>query len=614
MLEDDDQQGLAHFVEHMAFNGTKHFPKQEIVKFIESIGMRFGPSVNAFTSFDETVYMLQVPTDKPEVLDKAFLILEDWAHDVSFDPTEIDKERGVIIEEWRLRPRRRRAHAGQAVPDPAQGLALRRAAADRQPGDHPELQARAAEAVLRRLVPARPDGGGRRRRLRQGRRSKRSIKEHFATDPGAGGHEAAPDRTTCPSTPGTLYAVATDKEAPRTSVSVLQQDAAARSRRRSAPTGSRSSSGCSARCCRTRFSEMAQKPDAPFLGAGAGRGMFVRTKEASTLSAGVKEDGIERGLEALFTEAERVATFGFTATELDRVKRNILRGLERAVTEKDKQPSARSPTSTSRNFTDGEPIPGIEYEMALHQRFLPEITLAEVNALAKDWVARHATASSLVERAQKAGLTVPDEAKLAARDRVGAQQDADGVRRHRRRRSRCSTRLPTAGRDHEDGDEGRFGITEWELSNGVKVVLKPTTFKEDEILFRAFSPGGTSLATDADFIPASDGRAGRRERRPRQVQRDRPAQDADRQGRVGAAVHRRARGRPARQRVAQGLETMFQLIYSSSPRRAPIPTIFAVMTTPDEVAAGQPEGNARIRVRAKPLNNDADPEPSARRG
>src|SRR6478672_3653563 len=103
ILEETDQRGLAHFVEHMAFNGTKHFPKQETVKFLESIGMRFGPSVNAFTSFDETVYMLEVPTDKPEVLDKAFLILEDWAHNLSFDDAEIDKERGDITEEWRLR-------------------------------------------------------------------------------------------------------------------------------------------------------------------------------------------------------------------------------------------------------------------------------------------------------------------------------------------------------------------------------------------------------------------------------------------------------------------------------------------------------------------------------
>ena len=103
VLEDDDQQGLAHFVEHMAFNGTAHFPKNEIVKFIESLGMRFGADLNAYTSFDETVYMLQVPTDKPEVMDKALLILEDWAHNVSFENEEIDKERGVVMEEWRLR-------------------------------------------------------------------------------------------------------------------------------------------------------------------------------------------------------------------------------------------------------------------------------------------------------------------------------------------------------------------------------------------------------------------------------------------------------------------------------------------------------------------------------
>src|SRR5262245_59065968 len=103
VLEDDDQQGLAHFLEHMAFNGTQHFPKNEIVSFIESLGMRFGADLNAYTGFDETVYMLQVPTDKPEVLDKALLVLEDWAHNVSFDPAEIDKERGVVMEEWRLR-------------------------------------------------------------------------------------------------------------------------------------------------------------------------------------------------------------------------------------------------------------------------------------------------------------------------------------------------------------------------------------------------------------------------------------------------------------------------------------------------------------------------------
>src|SRR3954462_14471934 len=162
-----------------------------------------------------------------------------------------------------------------------------------------------------------------------------------------------------------------------------------------------------------RFSEMAQKPDAPFLGAGAGRGQFVRPLEVSTLSAGVKEDGSERGLGALFTEALRVEKFGFTDTEIDRQKRNIMRGLERAVVEKDNTPSSSLADEYVRNFTEKEPSPGIEYEAALYSRFLPEITLKEVNDLAKQWVPDK-NRVVMVNAPQKEGLTVPDEAKLAA--------------------------------------------------------------------------------------------------------------------------------------------------------------------------------------------------------
>ena len=135
VLEDDDQQGLAHFVEHMAFNGTKNFPKSDIVTFMESIGMRFGPSVNAFTSFDETVYMLQVPTDKPDVLEQALLILEDWARDLTFDPAEMDKERGVIVEEWRLGRGAAARMQDQQFPVLLKGSRYAERLPDRQDGD-----------------------------------------------------------------------------------------------------------------------------------------------------------------------------------------------------------------------------------------------------------------------------------------------------------------------------------------------------------------------------------------------------------------------------------------------------------------------------------------------
>ena len=229
LLEDDDQQGLAHFVEHMAFNGTKNFPKSDIVTFMESIGMRFGPSVNAFTSFDETVYMLQIPTDKPEVVDRSLLILEDWAHNVSFDPAEIDKERGVIMEEWRLRRGARRAHAGPAVPGPAQGLALRGAPAR---SARPKIIQNFKHDRLKQFYADwyRPgsDGRDRGRRLRQGRDA--------GADPEALRRPAAraPSRSPrpaydVPKQPGTLYAIATDPGSADDAGQRLQQDGVPRS-------------------------------------------------------------------------------------------------------------------------------------------------------------------------------------------------------------------------------------------------------------------------------------------------------------------------------------------------------------------------------------------------
>ena len=172
ILEDDDQRGLAHFVEHMCFNGTRHFPKQDVVAFLQSTGMRFGAHINANTSFDQTVYQLQIPTDNPGVIDRSLLILEDWAHAVSFDPDEIDKERGVILEEWRMG-----LGAGARMLDAQLPVLLKDSRyAERLPIGKPEIirnvPVRPLEEVLHRLVSPRSDGGHRRRRLRSGARSK----------------------------------------------------------------------------------------------------------------------------------------------------------------------------------------------------------------------------------------------------------------------------------------------------------------------------------------------------------------------------------------------------------------------------------------------------------
>src|SRR3954465_5182574 len=479
ILEERDQSGLAHFVEHMAFNGTKHFPKKETVKFLESIGMRFGPTVNPFPSFDETVYMLEVPTDKPDVLDKAFLILEDWAHNVSFDDTEIDKERGVITEEWRLW-----RGAGARMQDKQFPILFKGSRyPERLPiGDMEVVQSFKHERLKKfyedwyrpELMAVVAVGDFDKAAIET------LVKNHFETIPKSPATKMRPTYNV-PEQPGTLYAIATDKEASGTSVAVYSK-MPARDQTTIGAYRDQIVERLFAGMLSARFSEMAQKPDAPFLGAGAGRGQFVRPLEVLTLSAGVKEDGVERGLDALFTEALRVEKFGFTPTELDRQKRNIMRGLERAVAEKDNTPSSSLADEYVRNFTDKEPAAGIDYEMGLHARFLPEITLAEINALAKQWVPDK-NRVVMVNAPEKPGLTVPDEAKLSAVITTAVRKDltayVDTVDSQP-----LLDPLPAPGAVTRTAVKEAFGITEWELTNGVKVVLKPTTFKEDEVLFQ----------------------------------------------------------------------------------------------------------------------------------
>jgi zinc protease len=498
VLEDDDQQGLAHLVEHMAFNGTKHFPKHDLIQFIESLGMRFGADLNAYTSFDETVYMLQVPTDKPETMDRALLILEDWARNVTFDETEIDKERGVVMEEWRIR-----RGAGARMLDKIFPIMLKGSRyADRLPIGKPEIIQGAKYDRLKKFYTDwyRPDLMA---VVAVGDFDKAAIEKmitaHFESIPAATKPNPRPTYEV-PDHPGTNYAIATDKEMTSTTVEVnnilpARPEGSVGAYRQK--TVDRLFSGMLS----GRFSELAQKPDSPFIFAGVGRGLFLaRTKEQATLFAQVKEDSIERGLDALLGEAERVSRFGFTATEFDRQKQSVLLNYERLATEKDNTPSVSRANEYVRNFVANETLPSPDDEYALHKRFLPEITLDEINKLAKEWFLDR-NRLVVVRAPEKSGLVIPDETKLAAVIKAAAAKDlkpyVDTLGT-----AALLDPIPAPGKIEKTAVKESAGITEWELSNGVKVVLKPTTFKADEILFRASSPGGTSLASDKDYIPA----------------------------------------------------------------------------------------------------------------
>jgi len=497
VLEDEDQRGLAHFVEHMAFNGTLHFPKQDITNFMQSLGMRFGAHVNAHTSFDETVYELQIPTSNPVVIERSLTILEDFAHSVSFDPAEIDKERGVILEEWRLG-----LGAGERIQDAQFPILLKGSRyAERLPIGKPEIIQNVSHDRLKQFYTDwyRPDlmavivvGDFDRSTIET------QIKSRFGAIPAAPSPKPRPAYTV-PEQPGTVYSVITDPEATQTTIGVYTKMPA----REQATVGAYRQSMVErlfSGMLSDRFDEMTQQPNAPFLAADTGRGIFVRTAEATTLNALVPQGGVERGLGALFTEIDRVARFGFTATELNRRKLNLQRFLENAAVEKDTSPSGPLADEFIRNFVQGEPIPGIVYEFALNQRFLPLITLAEVNALAKEWAPdRNRVVTVSAPEKDKANL--PNAAKLTA---VIAAASGGPLTAYV---DTVSTQpllapLPSPGGIASTSTNDPLGITEWRLSNGIRVVLKPTKFKTDEILFRAVSPGGTSLASDRDFIPA----------------------------------------------------------------------------------------------------------------
>ena len=497
VLEDDDQLGLAHFAEHMAFNGTRHFAKQDLVNYLESIGMQFGPDLNAYTSFDETVYMLQVPTDSASIVRQAFQILEDWAHGVAFDSAEIERERGVVIEEWRAGRGAGARIRDQQLPVILQGSRY----AERLPIGKTDVLETFPHDALTRFYREwyRPDVMA---VVAVGDLDPDTavalIRAHFAGIPRAQSPRARSDYPV-PDHAEPLFAVASDPEATTSNVAVYFKQ----------PLRVIETVGAYRQqvieqlflsILNARLYERSQEADPPFIGAGAGQGRFVGPKEAFTMGATVAEGGILRGLDAVLTEAERVGRFGFTPVELERAKARRLRGLERSYDERDKTDSWIYADEYVGHVVEREPIPGIAAELELHRQFLPGVTLEDVNGLGRAWIT---TVNRVVVASgpAKEGAPLPTEealagvfAKVLATD-ITAYADTLGSV------PLVDTR-PTPSPVVAERRIEEIGVTEWTLGNGVRVVLKPTDFKADEIVMQAVSPGGTSLATDADAVSA----------------------------------------------------------------------------------------------------------------
>jgi zinc protease len=496
--EADDQQGLAHMLEHMAFNGSEHFKPGELISYFESTGARLGPHVNAQTGFEDTIYMLDLPSDKPEIVDKGFVAFSDFAGGLWLDPKEIDKERGVVIEEWRGG-----LGAGSRIRDKQIPVLFYHSRyADRLPIGKPEVLRSFPPARLRAFYDTyyRPSNMA---VIAVGDMDEAKLEAMITAAFGglkARGPAPAERKVDVPLHKETLVSIVTDPEITQSSVSLIGK----RPRAPSDRVGDYRRQLVQRffeQMLNDRLDEISRRPDAAFLGAGMGGGGLSKDVETVSLGANVQSGKISEGLASVALEARRAREFGFNAAELDRAKKWMAAYYERAYTERDKTDSGSFAQEYLNYFLEGEPSPGIEFEYKLVQQLLPGISAAEVTALGKVLLADDSRVI-LATSPQKADIKVPSEAELKAAlataesASVTAWNDTTSTRELIERKPE-----PAAITTTRQVDE--VGLTIVRFANGVEAWLKPTDFKNDQVVFALQAKGGTSLAPAADYFEAS---------------------------------------------------------------------------------------------------------------
>ena len=515
MQEEDNQRGLAHFLEHMCFNGTKNFPGNQVVSWLESIGVKFGQNLNAYTSMEETVYNISnVPTERESVQDSCLLILHDWANDLILADEEIDKERGVIHQEWR------RSMVGQMrifeevlpkmFPDSKYGHRL--------PIGTMEVVDNFPYKALRDYYEAwyRPDQQG---IIVVGDidvdRIEKKIIEMFSPIEMPAN---APKREYLPVADhkGTIYAIGKDKEQTNNMVQFMfKTDVLPDSLKNTfAYYAQNYVASMITAMLDARFTEMMSNPDAPFAYAGASYGSILgitKTKDAFTLVGVAKGGDIKPVIEAIYREGLRAKRGGFTATEYARARSEYISRLEKAYNDRNKQESNRYVNEYVRNFVDGDPIPGIEWEYQMMSMVANQVPVEAINQ-SFNAMFTDDNRIMLVMSPEKEGYVVPTEEELEA---VVKSVDAETIEAYvdNVKTEPLIANLPAAGKIVSETENAQWGATEWTLSNGAKVLVKPTTFKDDEIRFQAIAKNGTAqfgdeMATSLMFMPSVLGQYG----------------------------------------------------------------------------------------------------------
>jgi len=493
ILEEENQRGLAHFLEHMCFNGTTNFPGKGIINWLETIGVRFGENLNAYTSIDETVYNIaNVPVVRDGIVDSCLLILHDWANDLTLDPKEIDNERGVIHEEWRQGQGAMMRMYEQALPKAFAGSKY----GNRLPIGTIEVIDNFPYQALRDYYEKwyRPDQQG---IIVVGDvdvdKVEAKIKEIFSpiempANAAERVYEPVPDNKE------PIITIAKDKEQPSTMIYIWHKHPAT-------PNEAKNNMGYLVQnymfsmissMLNARLEELRQSTNPPFIMAGAQSTNFLLAKTVDAF-AGIaysKEDGIPTAISALVREIERARKFGFTASEYSRAKADYLRAMESAFNERDKMKNNQYVQEYIQHFINNEPIPGIETEYALMNQLAPNIPVEAINMILPQLIKDENIVINIFGP-DKEGMVYPTEAEILD---ILKKTKAEEITAYVDKVSDepLMKEAPKAGKIVKT-EEGPFGSTALTLSNGVRVVVKNTDFKADEIRMRAFSPGGTSI-------------------------------------------------------------------------------------------------------------------------
>ena len=496
VMEDDDQLGLAHFFEHMAFNGTEKYPENEVVNFLEKNGIQFGPDINAYTSFDRTVFMLNIPADKPQLIEQSIEILSQWAAYAKLEKKDIDDERGVVIEEWRRNQGAEERLSNFVLEKLMEGSRF----AERNPIGKVEILENFSREQLVRYYKEwyTPD------RMAvmvigdiDSQAVKSLIEKYFA--PLKNNSSQRKIDMTIPIPAGTSAGVKTDPEATENQfdmyikVPFSQAHTAGEYRENIVRT-------LFCNMLSDRFDQIRRSQNPPFLSAAVGYSNLFSSASYFNLGVNLKDAGVKEGIERACAEIARVAQYGFSEAELEREKAELFSFVETLYNEQDKSHSSSLINEYTRNFMEDETIPGIAAEYEIYSQYMPQIKLEEVNGYVKNFLKKDGRVLIAVGKPESFGSLSEKELQNLVDTALSSRQEPY---KDVSLQDSLIKDMPVAGKVKTARTDKKTGLTTVKLSNGSKLLLYPTTFKNDQILISAISEGGSSLVSDSQWASAA---------------------------------------------------------------------------------------------------------------